>query len=657
MLTTYVITGISLLGFIVILSFLAGCYKRVSQTGEALVITKFGNQEKQATLNGAFVWPLVNQYEIMDITRKTIAITREGVKDKVGDEYEGLHCKDNIRANVKVNFYLGVNPDLKDIIQVANNFTAKGASSISLLTDHFGPKFSEALKTAIKSFEFEELYTSRIEFRDSVKKLLENDMESFKLYDVVIDKIEQTPLEAHDPKNVLDADGIRKISEMTAKKNILTAEIRENEETEIKKNHVSGSQARMELERSLTETKEKTEREKAHITIEENTKIKIKVEEARLETEKVRIKTDQDVEISEETSRREVEVTRINNDKIVEIQREQVNRAKEVEKVQTDRDVVEKVMDKEKFVENQRKDIAVITAERTSTEKDIAVQQELTKDIHVKSEAERNKLTALLNAEAKSQSIAIEKVTIAESELKAARSQVEKDTLIADNNLVIVSKDAEGKIKIAQAVREEKSAEGLANADVEQRNTEVALLQAEVTERQGKADAIKVRELGLAVALSDEAKYKAMASIDQETRNHEISKLNIDKDKEVELAQVNSSIIISTKNAEVMSAAMSKANIEIIGSGDIFDNIKNSLVSSKAMDKRFESSEVLQKMFGSYVNGDRDFAKDVKEILEKSEISTGDVGTLALTQLVSNLSKNNPDGLKMLQNLITGNKG
>lgn len=668
MLMTYIIAGMCVVGLVVVLAFLAGCYKRVGQTGEALVITKFGNQDKQASLNGAFVWPLVNQYEVMDITRKTIPIVREGVKGKVGDEYEGLHCKDNIRANVKVNFYLGVNPDLKDIIQVANNFTARGASSIEVLTDHFGPKFSEALKTAIKGFDFEELYTSRIAFRDSVKKLLENDMESFKLYDVVIDKIEQTPLEAHDPKNVLDADGIRKISEITANKNILTSEIREKEETEIKKNHVTGSQARMELERTLTETEEKTGREQAHIRIEENTKIKIKEEEARLEVEKVRIRTDQDVQINEETSKREVEVTRINNDKIVEIQREQVNRAKEVEKVQTERDVVEKEMDKEKFVETQRKDIAVITAERTATEKDIVTQQELTKDIQVKSGAERSKLATLVGAEAKSQAIAIETVTIAESQLKAARSQVEKDTLIADNNLVIVTKEAEGKIKTAQAVREEISAEGLALADVNARNAEVALLEVTVTEKQGLAaatviekqglaEATKVREIGLAVASSDEAKYKAMGSIDNETRNHEISKLNIDKDKEVQLAQVEANTIVATKNAEVMSAAMSKANIEIIGNGEIFDNIQNSLVSSKALDKRFASSDVLQKAFGSYINGERDFAKDVKEVLETSEISTGDVGTLALTQFITSLSKNNPEGLKALQNLFTNTKG
>lgn len=651
---SFVIGGILIIGLIMMLTFLASCYKRVSKTGEALIITRFGTQEKQAALNGAFVWPLVNQYERMDITRKSIQIVREGVKGKVGDEYEGLHCKDNIRANVRVNFYLGVNPEPKDIIQVANNFTAEGASNISTLSTHFAPKFSEALKTAIKGFNFEDLYTSRIAFRDAVKNLLANDMESFKLYDVVIDKIEQTPLEAHDPLNVLDSDGIRKISEITADKNIKTTEIRETEKTEIAKKNVDGAQARLQLERSLVETQEKTNREKEHIRIEEATKITVRAEEARLETEKVRIKTDQDIQINEETSKREVEVTRINNDKTVEIQREHVTRAKEVEKVQTEREVVEKNMDKEKFVEGQRKEIATIVAERTATEKDIATQQELTKDIHVKSESERNKLVTLQLAEANSQSVAIEKTTIAKAELDATKSLVEKDSMLAENRLVVATKDAEGKQKIAQAVRVERAAEGLAQADVEQRNTEVAMLQAEVIERQGVAEAVKVREIGLAQAVSEEAKYKAMSSIDGETRAHEINKLEIDRNKEVQLAQVQADTVIATKNAEVMAAAMKEANIEVIGGGEVFDQVRNSLVSSKALDKRFESSDVLQKLFGSYANGKRDFTEDLKEVLQSSEVSTGDVGNLALAQLLSGLIKNNPNGLQAIQDLLKG---
>lgn len=672
--TSIIIGIIAFLAIAVVLVFLGSCYKRVNKTGEALVITKFGNQEKQAALNGAFVWPLINQFERMDITRKTIAIVREGVKDKVGEEYEGLHCKDNIRANIKVNFYIGINPDPKDILQVANNFTAEGASNIDVLSKHFSPKFSEALKTVIKGFDFEELYTSRLKFRDEVKKLLSEDMESFKLYDVVIDKIEQTPLEAHNPDNVLDSDGIRKISEITAAKNIQTSEIRQKEETEIKKKTVEGEQARLELDKSLTETQQKTNREKEHIRIEQETQIKIKEEEARLEAERVRIKTEQEIQINEETAVREIEVTKINNDKIVEIQREQVNRAKEVEKVNTEREVVEKNIEKEKFVETQKKEIATIVAERTATEKEIATQEELTKDIHVKGESERNKLVAIQLAEAKSQSVAIEKTVTAKADLEATRSLVEKETLIADNKLIVAEKEATGKELIAKAVRVEKAVDGLALADVARANAEVALVQAEATEREGKAEAVKVREvgvaqaeviqkqgeseaiklreIGLAKATGEEAMYKAMSAIDQDTRSHEINKINVERERDVQLAEVQASTVIATKNAEVMAAAMSKANIDVIGSGDVFDQIRNGLMSSKSLDKRFESSEVLQKLFGSYTEGKRDFVQDVKEVLQSSDVSTGDIGNLALAQLFAGILKNNPDGLDALKKLI-----
>lgn len=107
-------------------------------------------------------------------------------------------------------------------------------------------------------------------------------------------------------------------------------------------------------------------------------------------------------------------------------------------------------------MKGSKKEIATIVAERTATEKDIATQQELTKDIHVKSESERNKLVTLQLAEANSQSVAIEKTTIAKAELDATKSLVEKDSMLAENRLVVATKDAEGKQKIAQAVRVEK---------------------------------------------------------------------------------------------------------------------------------------------------------------------------------------------------------
>ena len=64
-------------------------------------------------------------------------------------------------------------------------------------------------------------------------------MDGFKIYDVVIDKLDQTALSAHDKDNVLDSEGIRKISEITSKRNIETNIIKEDEETQLKTKEVS----------------------------------------------------------------------------------------------------------------------------------------------------------------------------------------------------------------------------------------------------------------------------------------------------------------------------------------------------------------------------------------------------------------------------------
>jgi uncharacterized membrane protein YqiK len=670
--TIIAIVGI-LVVFLAVLGFVASCYKRVNGSGEALVITRFGSSEKNASLSGAFVWPKINFFERIDLTRKPILVIREGVRGKTGEEYEGLPCKDDIRADIRVAFYIGVNPEEKDILLLAENLTCAGASDIEVLKKHLTPKFSEALKTAIKQFDFKTLYESRKEFRNQVKELLENDMEGFKLYDVVIDKIEQTPLEALDPNNILDVNGINKITRITAEKNIDTAQVRENERTETKKRNVDGETARLQLDRTMAEESERTKREIKQIQITEAANVSVKEEEAKLTVQNIKIQTDQAIAINEQNKDREVEVARINNDKVVEIQREQVERAKKVEAVNTEREVVEKTMNKEMFVESQKKEIASVVADRTKTEREIAVEEEQTKDIKAKSGAERDKLVVVTASEATAKAEAVKKVTASAAELDATRNTVQKDNLIADNELVIANKKSEAKERMAEAARKEQSAPGLAEADVRDRmadvgmkeastaaekvklvglaEVEVKVKDADAIEKLGLADATRVKAMGLAEAESSEAQYKAMASIDPEVRQHEINKLNIDKDKEVQIAAIKTNGEIAAKNAEVMAAAMAKADIKMIGGGDMFDSIRNSLVSGEALDARM-NSDVMKGVFGQYVSGEKDLVKDIKEVLQSSDVSTGDVGNLMLASTISKWLQANPAGKDMLQSLI-----
>ena len=141
--------------------------------------------------------PIIHRAEIMDISVKTIEIDRRG-KD-------GLICKDNIRADIKVAFFVRVNKTPEDVLKVAQAIGCARASDQETLEELFAAKFSEALKTVGKQLEFEELYTKRDEFKDQIIEVIGKDLNGYILDDAAIDYLEQTPLEALDQDNIMDA--------------------------------------------------------------------------------------------------------------------------------------------------------------------------------------------------------------------------------------------------------------------------------------------------------------------------------------------------------------------------------------------------------------------------------------------------------------------
>jgi uncharacterized membrane protein YqiK len=56
---------------------------------------------------------MIHKAEIMDISVKTLEIDRRGKN--------GLICRDNIRADIKVNFFVRVNKRKEDVIKVAQS--------------------------------------------------------------------------------------------------------------------------------------------------------------------------------------------------------------------------------------------------------------------------------------------------------------------------------------------------------------------------------------------------------------------------------------------------------------------------------------------------------------------------------------------------------
>ena len=152
-------------GFAVFLALVFGAaillklfYRKVNQ-GRALIINKM-NSEPDVKFTGGMVLPVIHRAETMDISLKTIELDRRGK--------EGLICRDNIRADIKVTFFVKVNKTKEDVLKVAQQVGCDRASDQATLEELFQAKFSEGLKTVGKKLDFEALHTQRDDFKDEI---------------------------------------------------------------------------------------------------------------------------------------------------------------------------------------------------------------------------------------------------------------------------------------------------------------------------------------------------------------------------------------------------------------------------------------------------------------------------------------------------------
>ncbi|NOQ17308.1 MAG: hypothetical protein GQ581_09630, partial [Methyloprofundus sp.] len=182
---------------IVALVVFASMYRKVDQ-GRAMIVNTM-RAEPKVTFTGSMVIPVLHRLEKMDISLKTIEINRRGS--------EGLICKDNIRADIVVTFFVRVNKTREDVLKVAQAIGCERASDQETVEELFNAKFSEALKTVGKQMEFEDLYRERNHFRDEIIQVIGDDLNGYVLEDAAIDYLEQTPMIHLDENNILDAQG------------------------------------------------------------------------------------------------------------------------------------------------------------------------------------------------------------------------------------------------------------------------------------------------------------------------------------------------------------------------------------------------------------------------------------------------------------------
>lgn len=606
------------------LALIKAFYYKVEQ-GTALIVNNLSATPK-VSFTGAMVLPVIHKRELMRISLITLEVDRRG-KD-------GLICLDNMRADITVAFYLRVNETAEDVLKVAKSIGAQRASNKEAVNELFNAKFSEALKTVGKQIEFVSLFENRQQFREKIVQVIGDDLNGYVLEDVAIDYLEQTPKSALDPSNILDAEGIKKITELTATQNIRTNILERDEELAITKKNVETKEAMLELERQEKDATARQEREVASLLAREEAETVKVQEEERKKAQETTIRVNQDLAVQKENQMREIEVAEQNKLRAVAIEEEKVTRARDLEIVSREREVELQRIEAEKAIEVERKEIANVIRERVVVDKTVAIEEERIKEVREVSEADRLKQVKVLAAEAIAEEEKVKQVKAAEAEEISAKHKAVEITTLAQAELDSATKESEAKKKLAEAKQAEVAAPGLAEAKIQEAKADalekegvaeakvqeakaVALekegvAEAAVITAKGDSEASAAKQVGLAGAdvtreqFKAEAdglveKFDAMNSMSAQAREHEEFRMTLETALKEAMATISAGESIAKENAEVLAVALQKAKIDIVGGEDhFFNNFAKSLSIGKAVDGLASKSDVIGALLAKF---------------------------------------------------------
>lgn len=636
--------------------------------------------------------PLVQNFEEMDISVKKLEIHRKG-KD-------GLVCKDNIRADISVAFYIRVEATEESVRKVSQMLGVNRVSDMAQLRELFEAKFSEALKTAGKQMEFHELFTERIKFREQIQATIGKDLDGFLLQDVAIDYLEQTPLDQHDPSNVLDSEGIKKITEITQRERVIANEHSQRAQVQVEKENADADIAKREQKRRNEEDTAKQTRAVSEVQANEQAEARKVIEARRMEVEGRRLETEESIRLRQEDMNRAVqereytvkkERQRLEQEAVQEGEEARVRRERVISLAEMDREV--KVA--EAAVEVERKRATVVAEQKAVTQ-----QEEEKRNIEARMTAERVREVTLIEAEMNAKKDQTQRVVASEAQKEAERNLAEaqkikavieadaaRDAALRDAERMQTIADAEAKAadkrrhaaqQEAEAIAARQAAPGLAEAKVtiakaEARKTEaiaikeVGLAEAEVIKAKGlvvaentetqaaaEAEGTKDKELaaatgiearGTAEAKSIQQKAEAMKLLHEAGRDHEEFKLRLQKERDVELAAINIQRDVAQANAAVVSEALKNAKIDIVGGeNDFFEKVVRSIGTGKSVDRMVQNSATLTDIKETFFNGDPEhFKTQLRQWVSDFGIKTEDLKNLTLAALLGKLIASTDD--------------
>ncbi len=513
---------------------------------------------------GTIVLPVVHQIIPVSMETMRLNVERRGT--------HALITKDNLRVDLSAEFYIKVHANSDDILQAARSLGARNVQP-DAVSELVQEKLVSALRTVAATKELVELHAKRDEFASAVQAIVTHDLASngLTLESVTISSLDQTDPSQLQERNVFDAQGLRKIAEITQRARVERNEIEREAEKQVQEKNVSTTKKVLDLQRDQAE-------------FEAEQKMKVANVRAARDREVAEFKLVQD----ESVSRRDIE-------KQKNIETSEVERTLAVEQAQVAKQIALIAKIREQQTAEIMKKQTVEVAERN---KEVAV-----------AEAERERANAqaeVLTAEAARESAKQKVITVqvsSEADREAQKKLISAQQLITENKIreetladvsaYMAVKKADAEKQAAEAIYMAKLrlAEGDSQAAVKRAEGDKALRMVEVNVEREKVGVEQARVEVERQSLANRSEY------DEAALKFELEKLRIDAEKEVRI-----------QAAQAMGNMLSKVQMQIFGDPETMAKMSNQFMRAASLGQAVDglmksmppgSQEVLTKLASS----------------------------------------------------------
>lgn len=419
-------------------------YKKTS-ADQAFVMTGQGGS-RVVLDGGALVIPIFHRITEVNLRTMKLGVNPHGPN--------ALITHDNLRSDILAQFYIRVQADREHILNAARSLgdNSVNAENVESLVSE---KLVSALRAIASQMDLFEIHTKRDEFAERVKEHVKSDLEAngLLLESVTISELDQTDPSELSDNNVFDAQGKRKITEITAAAMVERNNLERAAEQARKNQDVTTRQYILNLERNQAEAEanQRTEIAKIQASKDQESQQAVIAQQRAVETSQIeKMQAVQTAEIAREQA---VEVARVGQEKAVQtanIAREQelqtaavgrdqaVALAERLKQIAVANQEAERAKAEEKSLiaqaaqEKANQEVVTVTqiaeAERDANKKLIAARQEIERDkIRLQTEAQVSAFTKVTNAQGEQEAATKQ----AEARLQLAQADAQSRELVA----------------------------------------------------------------------------------------------------------------------------------------------------------------------------------------------------------------------------------